>query len=158
MKRHLKDYKARLEKEIGEYMALPASERSAKAIDGMLACWTHIDEAERYVCGKSDTLSAAELSEWIDHMQNADGTHGGHWDIAQTSAVAESIGIKPDMIPPHAWNAAMNMMYSDYFPTAARFGIDKPEFYAELARDFLLDPDGGGGMKKLAEYYRGIVE
>ena len=52
----------------------------------------------------------------------------------------------------------MNMMYSDYFPTAARFGIDKPEFYAELARDFLLDPDGGGGLKKLTEYYRGIVE
>jgi hypothetical protein len=32
------------------------------------------------------------------------------------------------------------------------------EFYAQLAKDFLFDKDGGEPMMKLAEYYHGIVE
>lgn len=36
---------------------------------------------------------------------------------------------------------AMNAMYSDYCKTAKEMGIDKPDLYARLARDFLMDED-----------------
>lgn len=36
---------------------------------------------------------------------------------------------------------AVNAMYSDYCETAKKMGMDKPEFYAMLAKDFLKDKD-----------------
>ena len=49
---------------------------------------------------------------------------------------------------------ALNAMYSDYHKTAQKFGMDKPEFYAYLAKDFLMDEDAAPG--KLAKYMRDI--
>ena len=45
---------------------------------------------------------------------------------------------------------AINAMYSDHCDTAKKIGQDKPEFYAMLARDFLMDADAG--PHKLAKY------
>jgi len=36
---------------------------------------------------------------------------------------------------------AINAMYSDHCKTAKAHGMDKPDFYAGLARDFLMDED-----------------
>ena len=52
----------------------------------------------------------------------------------------------------------MNMMYSDYFGAASKFGVAKPAFFAELARDFLWDKDAGGPAAKLSGYYNGVVK
>lgn len=162
MKAHIQDYRARLEKEIAEYLALPASEKSARAVDGMLSCWEHIRSVERCLCGseghQNAPLSAADLTAWNSRMDNADGTRGGHWTISQTSGAAQSVGVAFEHITPEAWNTTMNMMYSDYYPTAEAYGTDQPEFYAQLAKDFLFDKDGGEPLKKLAEYYREIVK
>ena len=54
-------------------------------------------------------------------------------------------------------NATMNMMYSDYYNTAMKFGVCTPEFFGELAKEFLFDMDGPAPKEKLAAYYRGIV-
>ena len=35
----------------------------------------------------------------------------------------------------------INAMYSDYCETARKMGVDKPEFYGGLAKDFLKDKD-----------------
>ena len=35
----------------------------------------------------------------------------------------------------------MNVMYSDYYGVAAKYGLDRPEFYADLAKAFLMDLD-----------------
>ena len=51
----------------------------------------------------------------------------------------------------------MNMMYSDYYDVARKFGVNAPEFYAELARAFLMDKDGPGPEEKLCAYYRCIA-
>lgn len=94
---------------------------------------------------------------WAEHMQNADGTVGPHWTMDQTSAVADASGIPHD-IPRWAWGVTMNMMYSDYYDVARKFGVNVPEFYAELARAFLMDKDGPGPEEKLCAYYRCIVK
>lgn len=52
----------------------------------------------------------------------------------------------------------MNMMYSDYYPVAVEFGINRPEFYAALSKAFLLDKDGPGPERKLMEYYEHIAK
>ena len=93
---------------------------------------------------------------WMDCMENADGTTGPHWTMEQTSAVAESLGIHG--IEPWTWGAAMNMMHSDYYPVAVEFGTNRPDFYAALAKAFLLDKDGPGPERKLMEYYEHIAK
>ena len=51
----------------------------------------------------------------------------------------------------------MNVMYSDYYGVAAKYGLDRPEFYADLAKAFLMDKDAGGPEEKMAGYYHGVA-
>lgn len=89
-------------------------------------------------------------------MRNADGTTGPHWTMAQTDAVAENMGV-PANIPRWAWGVAMNMMYSDYYDVAVKFGQNRPEFYAALAKAFLCDKDAPEGTEKLMRYWEHVV-
>ena len=105
-----------------------------------------------------DRLSVDDAIKWTLHMENADGTTGPHWSMDQTTAVAEGMGIQPSEIPRWAWGVTLNMMYSDYYPVAVEFGLNRPEFYAALAKAFLLDKDGPGPERKLMEYYEHIAK
>ena len=49
---------------------------------------------------------------------------------------------------------AMNAMYSDHCETMKKLGMDKPEAYAHLAKDFLVDKDAG--PHKLRKYMETI--
>ena len=51
----------------------------------------------------------------------------------------------------------MNMMFSDYYNTAMKFGVATPEFFGELAKEFLFDKDGPDPKEKLSAYYYSIV-
>lgn len=100
-------------------------------------------------------FTEADARRWTERMENDDGSTGPHWTLEQTTAVANSIGVHVD---PWIWFAAMNMMYSDYWESATRYGVDRPEYYADLAKEFLFDKDAGGPEAKIAGYYHGIVE
>ena len=152
MKKHLKEYKERLEKGIGEYMEMPVSERTSGAIRGMLECWDAINRMT-----KKDTFSEADAHKWAEYMVNDDGTTGPHWTLDQTTAVAESVGLKFDHIYDYDWWVTMNMMWSDYGKVAEKHGVGTPEFFADLAKAFLFDKDGPGPVEKLAAYYHGVV-
>ena len=91
-------------------------------------------------------------------VDNADGSTGPHWTMEQTTAVAESMGIQAAVVPRWAWGVTMNMMYSDYYPVAVEFGLNRPEFYAALAKAFLIDKDGPGPVRKLMKYYEHVVK
>lgn len=39
-----------------------------------------------------------------------------------------------------------------------KYGVDRTEFYADLAKAFLFDKDGPAPSEKLAEYYHEIVK
>ena len=107
---------------------------------------------------KMMNFTREDAEKWAAKMQNADGTTGQHWTMEQTTAVAESMGIQAPVVPRWAWGVTMNMMYSDYYDVARKFGVNVPEFYAELARAFLMDKDGPGPEEKLCAYYRCIVK
>lgn len=103
----------------------------------------------------SEEFDREAAMHWMEHMENADGSTGPHWTMDQTTAVADSLGIRE--IRPWAWGVAMNMMYSDYYPVAVEFGLNRPDFYAALAKAFLLDKDGPGAEEKLLRYYTHVV-
>lgn len=53
---------------------------------------------------------------------------------------------------------AVNMMRSDYCMVARKHGVDKPEFYADMAQAFLFDKDAGEPEEKISAYYHCIAK
>ena len=152
----LKAYIPKLERSIRDYMTqAPASPNTAQGIMAMWECLTMLKAAEAGTCGE---FGKADAEAWAQHMRNTDGSTGAHWTMEQTSALAEGLGISPETVSPWCWWIAVNMMYSDYFGVASHFGVATPEFFAELAKAFLLDEDGPGPKAKLSAYYCGIVK
>ena len=99
---------------------------------------------------KIDKERAEKLTE---KMKNEDGTHGAHWNFAQTKQVMESNGYQCD---PAEFYLAMNMMYSDYYSIANRFGMNTVDFYSAMAKAFLDDKDAD--KDKLAKYFTYVVK
>lgn len=155
----MKEYIEKLYTKLREAMEKPVTLGSAEEV-GMYA--KTIRRLEKLDC-REDEPDAAEFDretamQWAERMQNADSSTGPHWTMEQTTAVAESMGIQEPVIPRWAWGVAMNMMYSDYYPVAVEFGLNRPEFYAALAKAFLLDKDGPGPERKLMKYYEHVVK
>lgn len=98
-------------------------------------------------------LNKETAHEWVEHMENSDGSTGPHWSMEQTKATQDRLGIK---LNPIEFFAAMNMIYSDYCKVARKFNADNPDFYAHMACAFLEDEDAA--PHKLSNYYECIVE
>lgn len=155
----MKQYIEELKKQLQEVMERPASLGRAEEVTvyADAICALHKLGGDHFrESTKMMSFTREDAMRWAEHMQNADGTTGPHWTMDQTSAVADASGIPHD-IPRWAWGVTMNMMYSDYYDVARKFGVNVPEFYAELARAFLMDKDGPGPEEKLCAYYRCIA-
>ena len=90
---------------------------------------------------------------WVRKMRNADGTPSPHWQPEQVEPLR--MQHCPDCSKWEFW-ACMNMMYADYCSTAKKMGVDKPEFYAGMAKDFLEDEDAKDN--KLMRYMKAVAE
>lgn len=134
-------------------MAEPVSSRSVGSCTMLMDALCKADKITME--SESSTFTEDDARRWTEHMENDDGSMGAHWTLEQTTAVANSIGVHVD---PWIWFAALNMEYSDNFEVAQKYGLDRPEYYADLAKAFLFDKDGGGPEAKIAGYYHGIVE
>ena len=111
--------------------------------------------------GKSEygKMSHEDIEKWKKHMKNQDGTMGEHFKKEQVHQAARQIGVNPEEYGEHIFPLVMNMMYSDYCAVAKKFGLDRPDFYAELAKAFLNDKDfGGEPEEKVFLYYKCIAE
>ena len=162
-KEHISDYKARLEKELAEFMKLPVTEGSAEAVKRMIECLDAVEHLGHCPgveddAHTSERLTDSELHAWLQRMDNADGSTGQHWTKDQTASIAAAIGVTFDHVTAEEFCAAMNMMYSDYYFVGVKYGVDRTEFYADLAKAFLFDKDGPAPSEKLAEYYHEIVK
>jgi hypothetical protein len=152
----MQEYKDKLHDALCEVAEGPVNMRTIEQASSIANLLKTLDivEAKRKTEKEFDR---AETMYWAEHMQNADGTTGPHWTMDQTSAVADASGAGRD-IPHWIFGVTMNMMYSDYYEVARKFGVNVPEFYAELARAFLMDKDGPEPEEKLCAYYRCIVK
>ena len=140
MKKYMDELYARLE-ELAEKPLTLGRIEEADAVAGLLCRLHKLDGMDRDHFRESTKMT---------EFSREDAT------MDQTSAVADASGIPHD-IPRWAWGVTMNMMYSDYYDVARKFGVNVPEFYAELARAFLMDKDGPGPEEKLCAYYRCIA-
>ena len=149
----IKAYKAKLCEALEACMAEPVSSRSVGSCTMLMDALCKADKITMEP--EASTFTEDDARRWTEHMENDDGSMGAHWTLEQTTAVANSIGVHAD---PWVWFAALNMEYSDNFEVAQKYGLDRPEYYADLAKAFLFDKDGGGPEAKIAGYYHGIVE
>lgn len=105
--------------------------------------------AESHMMKPMDKQTAEE---WTRKMQNSDGSMGPHWKLDQVKQVMQQKGIDKD---PIEFYATMNMIYSKYGQVAKTHGINSVEFYIDLAKAFLDDPNAS--ENKLMKYYEYIV-
>lgn len=105
--------------------------------------------------GDTQPLEMEEAEMWVHSMKAGDGAKGGRWTFEETSKFAKPRGMtaEDDMIE---FYAVMNMMYSDYGAVAKKHGITTPEFYADMAKAFIEDPDAC--PDKTAVYFENIVD
>ena len=153
MTEKIKAYKAKLCEALEACMAEPVCSRSVGSCTMLMDALCKADKIT--IEPEASTFTEDDARRWTEHMENDDGSMGAHWTLEQTTAVANSIGVHVD---PWIWFAALNMEYSDNFEVAQKYGLDRPEYYADLAKAFLFDEDGGGPEAKIAGYYHGIVE
>ena len=152
----MQEYKNKLYTALHEIAECPVSMRTVEQATAVTELLCKLDKLEDHDEPEA-AFDRATAMQWAARMQNADGTSGPHWTMEQTTAVAESMGIQAPEVPRWAWGVTMNMMYSDYYPVAVEFGLNRPEFYAALAKAFLLDKDGPGPERKLMAYYEHIA-
>lgn len=91
---------------------------------------------------------------WTKKMKNADGSTGAHWTMEQVKSVMAQHQVS-GFQPAEFW-AVMNSLYSDYCKVAKKFGVDRPDFYMELAKAWLNDEDAVDD--KAAAYFEYIVK
>lgn len=103
---------------------------------------------------EAEGFTEDDAKAWTAKMENEDDTKGPRWTMEQTDTFAKAVDAHLDR---DIWWAAMNMKYSDYYGVAKKYGLDRPEFYADLAKAFLMDKDAGGPEAKMAGYYHGVV-
>lgn len=145
----MKTYIEKLYGELHELSTQPVCRRSVEEAVEIAELICVLEKLER----KCD-FTEADAREWTARMENTDDTTGPHWPMEQTTAVMVSKGYHYD---PAVWYAAMNMIYSDYFKTAKKHGVNTVEFYADMAEAFLDDKDAGGPEEKISAYYHCIA-
>lgn len=114
------------------------------------------DYGEQY--GK---MSQKDIEKWKHSFMNADNSQGEHFNKEQVMQASRSIGLNDmqEFGGEDIFCLAMNMMYSDYCMVARKYNVDRPDYYAELAKAFLKDKDfGGKPEEKLYLYYKCIAE
>ena len=93
-------------------------------------------------------FTEADAREWVGHMDPP-----GKWTMDQTTTVMEQMGYH---FKPCVFYAVMNMLWSDYGKTIEKHGLDRPAFWAELAKDFI--EDGDAVDMKVGRYWRDIAK
>ena len=92
--------------------------------------------------------------EWMENLQNEDGTRGPHWSLEQVKELMNKKGIECD--PVRLW-VAMNAEYSDSVMINRKHGVDNAEFYLDSAiARWLQDKDAV--KDKEAAYFMFVVK
>lgn len=105
-------------------------------------------------------LKKKDFMKWEKQLENADGSHGKHFDAQQIKKVAEQMGIRYDKYDEKELCMTANMLYSDFCEVLKTVIPTEKEViaYTKLAHAWLEDPDSPvEGSEKLALYYWCIV-
>lgn len=98
-------------------------------------------------------LDQMSAEQWARNMEKEDGSKGPKWTKEQVKPYMAQVGYHG---PEYKFWVIMNAMYSDYCKVAKKYGMDRPEYYADLAKAWLEDRDAV--PEKAGLYYRYIVQ
>lgn len=131
-----------------------ADDHKPTAIKATGTVWMDSPTAAEEETGEIDQESAMR---WVQSMEGTDPNHprGGKWSPEALKPLAQKEGFPTDGPEFWAFYAVANAMYSDYAATAKRYGIHSPDFYADMAADFIRDADAQ--PDKVERYMRYIV-
>lgn len=149
-------YKDKLHAALREIAECPVSMRTVEQAAAVTDLLCRLDKLEDHDEPETATFDRETAMQWAANMQNADGTAGPHWTLAQTEAFAQGAGVA-GRYDKWTWYAAMNKEYSDGIKTAVKYGINRPEYFIDRAIEFLDDKDGPEPEEKLAAYYKYVV-
>lgn len=90
------------------------------------------------------------LTEWQNNMKNVDGTTGAHFKKEQIEKIYRDERVQEKGVSMEDFEAAMNMIYSDYSKALKENGLNSQKIYADLAVAFLKDDDAADN--KLMRY------
>ena len=91
--------------------------------------------------------------QWTEDMENADGSKGARWSYEEVKKAMDEKHIDCD---PNEMFAILNSVYSDYEHVAKKFGVDKLDFYLDLAKAWIDDKDAV--PNKATMYYKYVVK
>lgn len=134
--------------EIGRAPEIMDRKHQGLSLQNSMTSRTSGGSGEEYI-----PLSRSMAVEWTRDMKNSDGTHGPHWNMEQVQQVMEQREIDCD---PVKFFAVLNAVYSDYSAVAKKHGVNKMDFYADLAKAWLEDDDAV--EDKAGKYFRYIVK
>lgn len=109
-------------------------------------------------------LTKRDMQDWKQNLENADGTHGEHFDMSQIRQAAQAMNIQMRNFDEKDLCMTANMLYSDYCEAIKKSFPNIPRekelmLYVDMAKAFLEDEDAEvKGSEKLAAYYFAIVD
>ena len=103
--------------------------------------------------GERMDLDQMSAEQWMRNMEKEDGSKGPKWTKEQVKPYMAQVGYHG---PEYKFWAIMNALYSDYCKVAKKYGVDRPEYYAELTKAWLEDKDAN--PEKAGLYYKYIVK
>lgn len=86
----------------------------------------------------------------VEALDNANGTKGPHWSVADITSYAKSRGLTYANFNEYDFSYVLNLMFSDYYGTVS----DSVDTYFKLAKAFLEDKDAPVGKAFL--YYKAM--
>lgn len=141
--------------EIDEILECSMTWCNIERLELLLATWRKLKEYQKKDEEYQEDhckLDEHTAKKWTESMRHtADGGVGPHWTMEQTSQVLQQRGWSFDRAE---FYAIMNAVWSDYGKTAQKYGVDKTDFWADLAHDWLADDDAKDN--KAAIYYAKI--
>lgn len=105
--------------------------------------------------GSDHHLTRDEAEEWVRGMEAEDGRKGGRWMLQEIQQYAGNYGIHGEQQVIEFF-AVLNALASDYGKVAQKFGVDKMDFWAEMAKAFIHDKDAVPG--KVKTYFECIAK
>lgn len=117
----------------------------------------HADSGEiervSYSYSSGDDFTEQTADEWVEMMDNTDGTMGAHWSKSQVQSIMRQ---RNSTLPFADMYAVMNSLYSDYYKVARKHGVNTLEFFFDLADAWLKDDDAVSD--KARSYFENIVK
>lgn len=77
---------------------------------------------------------------WTNNLIGADGTRGPRWTMDEVRSLAEKRGYTTEAEIIEFWTV-INMLRADYSEVAKHYGVYSPEFFADLTKAWINDPD-----------------